>query len=224
MLGEPGADRVAGTGDDVGRAERKSGLQEQFDQHDGGQRGDLAGLDHEGVAGGECGRDLPAGLEQRVVPRCDQGADADRLVYDDAADLVRTGVDDPSAAVLVLHEAGEVAEGVADAVDVDAAFLQRLARIPALQGADPLAVALQQCGDAAQQGGPLGDGRARPGTEVERGARRGHGVVGVQGTALRHDLEGGRVDGVDDLARGPGQGCAPLSAHVDGLLCCRHGT
>ena len=59
-------------------------------------RGELAGLEHEGVARGQARRDLPGGLQQRVVPRRDQPADADRLVHD-AADHVRpAGVDDPA--------------------------------------------------------------------------------------------------------------------------------
>ena len=41
-------------------------------QQDRGVRGQLAGLEHEGVAGGQAGRDLPGGLQQRVVPRRDQ--------------------------------------------------------------------------------------------------------------------------------------------------------
>ncbi len=53
VLGEAGADAVAGTGDDVGDAGGEAGLGQQVDQGDGGHRGDLAGLDHEGVARGE---------------------------------------------------------------------------------------------------------------------------------------------------------------------------
>lgn len=64
VLGEPGAHRVARAGDEVGGPVGEPGLGEQLDQVDGGERGDLAGLEHEGVAGGEGRGDLPAGLEE----------------------------------------------------------------------------------------------------------------------------------------------------------------
>lgn len=87
VFGEPGAHGVAGAGDEVGDTVGQSGLGEEPDQVDRGERGDLAGLEHEGVARGEGRGDLPAGLEQRVVPRGDQGADADRFVHDDTVHI-----------------------------------------------------------------------------------------------------------------------------------------
>ncbi|BFO14681.1 hypothetical protein SHKM778_10690 [Streptomyces sp. KM77-8] len=64
VFGEPGADGVAGSGDDVGGPGGQSGLGQQVDEGDRAERGDLAGLDDEGVAGRECRGDLPTGLEQ----------------------------------------------------------------------------------------------------------------------------------------------------------------
>ena len=48
-------------------------------QHQGGFRGGVAGLEHDGVAGGEGGADLPDGHQERVVPRRHLGHDADRF-------------------------------------------------------------------------------------------------------------------------------------------------
>lgn len=200
VLGEPGAHRVARAGDEVGRAVGKSGLGEQPDQVDGGERGDLAGLEHEGVAGGEGRGDLPAGLEEGVVPGGDQGADADGLVDDDAVDVGVARVDDPAAA-LVHHEVGEVAEGSCDVVDVDPALFEGLAGVAALGDRDLLAVTLEQLGDLAQQPGTLGDGLVRPGAVVEGASRRRDRRIGVLGPALRDDGQDRGVGGVDDLAR-----------------------
>ena len=77
-------------------AGRQPGLLEQPHQQDGGRRGQLARLEHEGVAGRRRGRDLPRRLQQRVVPRRDQAADADRLVHDPADRVGVAGVDDPA--------------------------------------------------------------------------------------------------------------------------------
>src|SRR5690606_29977886 len=178
-----GADGVPGAGDDVGHPGGQSGLQEQVDEGDGAQRGDLAGLDDEGVAGRQSGGDLPAGLEERVVPGRDHRADADGLVHDDAVDVGRAGVHDPAGG-LARDEVGEVAEGVGDAVDVDAALLGGLPGVPALQQAQRLAVPGEQGGDPAQQFGPFGDRGVRPGSLVEGAPGGGHRQVGVLLVAL----------------------------------------
>ncbi|BFO14680.1 hypothetical protein SHKM778_10680 [Streptomyces sp. KM77-8] len=78
-------------------------------------------------------------------------------MYDDAVDVGRARVDDP-AGRLPGDQVGEVAEGVGDTVDVDAPLLGGLARVPALQQAEPLPVPYEQAGDAAQQRGTFGDG------------------------------------------------------------------
>ena len=63
-----------------------AGLLEQPGQVDRGQRRDRRRLHDRGVAGRERRRDLPRQLEQRVVPRRDERADADRLVDDPRPD------------------------------------------------------------------------------------------------------------------------------------------
>ncbi len=78
-------------------------------------------------------------------------------MHDHAVDVGRARVHDP-AGRLGGDQIGEVTEGVGHAVDVDAALLDGLARVPGLQQAQFLAVPDQEVGDAAQQRGPLGDG------------------------------------------------------------------
>ena len=56
-------------------------------EQDRGARGQLAGLEDEGAARGDRRGDLPGGLQQRVVPRRDERAHADRLGHH-AADHV----------------------------------------------------------------------------------------------------------------------------------------
>lgn len=141
-------------------------------------------------------------------------------MHDDAVHLVGPGVDH-AARALADDQVGEVAEGVGDAVDVDPALLQGLARVAALQQADLLAVTDQQVGDAAQQGGALGDRGAGPGALVEGAAGGGDGGVRVLGAALGDHRERLGVRRVDDLPDGPRRGRAPRSVHVNGLFC-RH--
>ena len=96
VLGEQRTGLGAGAEHEVADAGGQAGLLEQPHQVDARVRRELAGLEDEGVAGGQAGRDLPAGLEQRVVPRRDQAADADRLVDDPADHVGVAGVDHPA--------------------------------------------------------------------------------------------------------------------------------
>src|SRR5690606_37780650 len=60
-------------------------LLEELHQLDGGQGGDLAGLEDHRVARRQRGGHLPRHLQQRVVPRRDQRADTHRFVHHAAA-------------------------------------------------------------------------------------------------------------------------------------------
>ena len=64
---------------DVQHAGGNARFQRQFAQPRGGQRRQLAHLQHRGVAEREAGRDLPGGRHERHVPRRDQRAHADRM-------------------------------------------------------------------------------------------------------------------------------------------------
>ena len=75
VLDQRGRGVGPGAEDEVADAGGQAGLLEQPHQDDAGVRRELARLEHEGVAGREAGRDLPGGLQERVVPGCDQRAD-----------------------------------------------------------------------------------------------------------------------------------------------------
>jgi len=84
-LTQRGARHRSGTEYQVGHPRRKPDLGEHAHQEHRGVRGELAGLEDEGVSGRQCRGNLPGRLQQRVVPRRDQPAYAHRLV-DDAAE------------------------------------------------------------------------------------------------------------------------------------------
>ena len=94
-------------------------------------RGELARLEHERVAGRQARRDLPGGLEERVVPRGDQAADADGLVHDPADDVGVAGVDHPAG--LLGRDPAVVAEHRGDVGDVVLALDEALAGVERLQ-------------------------------------------------------------------------------------------
>ncbi len=87
-VGERLTDPRPRTEDEVDDSGGHARLLEQAGQVDGRERRHLGRLHDRGVARREGRRDLPAHLQQRVVPRPDEPADADRLV-DDAAEHVR---------------------------------------------------------------------------------------------------------------------------------------
>ena len=195
----------AGAQHEVHRPCGNARLHQQLHQLDGGQWGQLAGLDDDGAACREGRRQLPGDLQQRVVPGRDQRAHADRFA-DDAADHLRpSGVDQPPA--VLAGQRGVVGEHADHVVDVQAALGQGLARVEGLRTGDLLPVAHQQPRDPGQQRPPLAGGGTRPRTGVERCPRRQHGAVDVSWLGLvdlRHDA---LVEGVDDLvgdARGAG--------------------
>ena len=65
-------------GDDVDDARRQLGLAEHVAEEQRGERRRLGRLQHDGVAGGERGRELPREHQQREVPRDDLPGDAER--------------------------------------------------------------------------------------------------------------------------------------------------
>ncbi|CAM5246799.1 hypothetical protein SVIOM74S_05571 [Streptomyces violarus] len=204
--GRPGAQHQ------VGDAGRCAGLLDEPDHGDRGERCGLAGLEDEGVAGGQRrGYFFQEALEQRVVPGGDERADADRLV-DDAAEDVRADVHDPAA--VLAREFGVVAEGVRHVLHVDAGLGQRLAGVEGLGAGDVLLVAQQQVADAQQEVGPVVEGGVRPVLLVEGAPGGAHGAVHVGGVGLVDGGDDGRVVGVDHLPPATGRRLGPLAVDV----------
>ncbi len=176
-------------------------------------RRELARLEHERVAGRQARRDLPGGLEERVVPRGDQAAHPHRVVHDPADHVGVAGVDDPSG--LVVGRVPEVPEHRDHVVDVVLALDQALAGVEGLRPGDDVLVSLEQVGDAQQQVTSLACRGARPGALVEGAPRRADGCGGVLGSGLvdgRHELP---VGGAPDLPAARAARGQPRSVDVD---------
>ena len=77
-------DDRAEPGDEVEHAGGQPDLVDDLGQDERVDRRHLAGLEHDGVAGGERRRHLQGDLVQRVVPRRDAADDADGLAHDEA--------------------------------------------------------------------------------------------------------------------------------------------
>lgn len=138
-------------------------------------------------------------------------------MHDHAVDLVAARVDHPAGS-LGGDQVREVAERVGHAVDVDAAFLERLARVPGLEPAEFLAVAPQQVRGAPEHVGALTCRGARPGalSAVERAARGLHRDVHVLLVALGYLGEGLAVRRIEDFPHRPRDRVAPFSPRVNG--------
>ena len=152
-LGEGRADAVTGAQHEVGDPVGQAGVGERPHEPRRRRRGELARLEHEGVAGRERRGDLPGGLQERVVPRRDQRADADRLVDHPAGHGRDAGVDDPPG--VGLGQRGEVPEHPHDVVDVDLRLDEPLAGVEGLQPGDLVLLGLEPIGHPVQQGGAL---------------------------------------------------------------------
>ena len=165
VLRQRRADLCARAQDEVGDAGRQSGLLEHVHQQDGGGGGELAGLEDEGVAGQQRRGHLPGGLQQRVVPGRDQGADPDRLVDHPADRVVAAGVDHPAG--VGAGDAAVVAEAADDVVDVVLGLDQALAGVQGLGAGEGGLVPHQQVGRAQEQCTSLALGGPRPVALVE---------------------------------------------------------
>src|SRR3954453_7883774 len=133
----------AGSGHDLQDARRQPGLQRQLGEAQRGQRRQLRGLEHDRVAGGQRGPQLPRGDHEREVPRHDQPTHAGRLAHREA---VPAG-DGDRVAEQPLRRARVVAEDVGDHADLAARVADRLAGVARLEYRELLAVLLD---DGAQ--------------------------------------------------------------------------
>ena len=109
VLHQRGAGLAPAPVDDVDHARREAGLLDQPGDVEHGQRRLLRQLEHDGVAAGQRGAQLPGRHAERVVPRDDLAAHADGLL-DGVGHLVRPGVDD--LAEVLVRPAGIVAQDI----------------------------------------------------------------------------------------------------------------
>ncbi len=140
------------------RLERELGEQQRR------QRRQLGRLQHDGVAAGESGSELPGGDVEREVPRGDQPDDAERLTE---GEVDAAGDGDRLAEVLV-DGAGVVVEDLGDHADLAPRAADRLADIARLDPRQLLGVLLDERGEPAQE--PRAVRRERPRARPERPA------------------------------------------------------
>ena len=218
VLRERSTDLRSGPEHEVGDAGGHARLRQRPHEHDRGGRGQLARLEHEGVARGQRGSDLPRRLQQRIVPRRDQPAHADGLPHHAADRVVPAGVDDPPG-VGAGHPA-EVAEAGDDVIDVVLGLDQSLAGVQRLGPRHLRLVPLEEVGHAEQQRAPLPGRQCGPGAVVEGGPRGRDRRRRVGGARLVHGGDRAPVRGAGDVAA-PARGGRHPSPGDEQI---RHGT
>ncbi len=196
---QPSRRRVAV--DDVEHAGRQDRAGDLGEQHGGAGRG-VARLEHDRVAGGEGGGDLPDGHREGVVPGRHLADDADRLAADARGVPLevlprRLALEQPRGS----REEPELVHALVDLLARDVAH--RLAGVARLHLADLVAPRGDRSGEVEQVGLPAP--RRQPLPRLRRTGRRGVRPVdllgGRDGRAAVH-LAGDRVDQVDEVGRG----------------------
>ena len=204
--GGPGAE------DEVADPGRQPGLLEQAHQVDRRVRRQLARLEHEGVAGGQAGADLPRDLQQRVVPRRHQATDPDGLVDDPADHVGVAGVDHPAG--LLGGDPSVVPEHRDHVGDVVLPLDEALARVERLHPGDVVGVALEEVGQPQQQVAALAARGGSPRPVDERRVGGGDGGLGVGRPGLVHLGDEGPVGRAADLPALTGERGDPCSVDV----------
>ncbi len=146
---------VAVAVDDVEDARRQPRLGREPREGDRGLGRVLGGLQHRRVPAEQRREDLPRNVRDRRVRGDDQAGDAERL-----ADRHRLAVRRRARHRLAVEAATLSGDEVAEldrAVRLALRVLRRLARLGGDERGDVLPVALEQLGDAAQDGAALGD-------------------------------------------------------------------
>src|SRR5581483_3158767 len=173
---------------DVQHALGQAGLERDPLELERGERGELRWLEHDRVARGERGGDLPAGDREREVPGDDQPDHPERL----AEGHVHAALDGDRLAEQPLGCPRVVAEGGDDRRDLAARVRgDRLADVPRLEAGELLEASLDRVGDPQQEAGSVGGRDSPPGGEGRNRPRDGR--VRLRDAGLR--------DSGEDLAR-----------------------
>ena len=151
LIGDkPGADGAVARHDvdDAGRQ-----VLETVERLEGRQRGQLRGLAHGRVAGGQRRGELPREQQERVIPGDDAGDDADRLLHDhrELSGLNRRN----QPAGRVATDLGVVVERRGGPADLVAVLDQRLAAFKRHRAGELIRVRPQPRCDLVQHVGPL---------------------------------------------------------------------
>ncbi|MND75144.1 hypothetical protein D3C80_667530 [compost metagenome] len=177
MQGQGLAHGVAVAWQHVQHASRDTGFDGQLGDANGRQRRFFGRLEHYRVTGGQGRAELPAGHQQREVPRYD-GTDHTHRFAGDQAELVMRGRGD--FVVDLVDGFGSPVDGIGRARYVDAGGVaDRLAHVQGFQQRQLFDVLAQQVGEADQLGLALGRGQLRPHAGVEGGTGVFHSAVGI---------------------------------------------
>ena len=212
------AGRGSGAENQIGDAGGQARFLQRPHQENRGRGRQLTRLEHQGVARQQGRAHLPNRLQQRVIPRRDQSADADRLV-DEATDRIRlSGVH--HAPGFGAADARVIAQARHDIVHVVLGFDDPLAGVERLGADEILAVAVDQVGGAPQHVRPFAFRRIRPRARVEGFARSGDRGMGVLGGCLGGCCDQLTVGGTSDFAASPIERRAPFTRDVQIQVFC----
>jgi hypothetical protein len=186
----------------------KADARDELGDRERAQRSELGGFEHDGVAGGERGAELPAGEHQREVPRHDLADDPDRL----ALDIVEEArIDRDHRALDLVGHAREVAKAEDRARDIEAnAVADRMAGVARLELGEASGVGLDRAGECEQEAAALARRGPAPGRECPRGGV--DGAVDVLGAGLGDGGEPGLVERIDDVDRAAGEAVDEFTA------------
>ena len=201
---------MAVTGQQVDDPLRHSRLVDQPVEEQCRQRGLLGGFDEQAAAGGQRGRKLGAGIEDRAVPREDQTHHAVglfegvRVHVDIRVTGDAVGLHVVCGAVDLRTPAGVVAEEFRDGRHLQLRLHQRHAGVERVELGELLGVFIDQIPDAPQHLGPLAARQLRPdaGLEGSLGPRdRLVDRLFATVVELGDHLFGRRIDDRNDITR-----------------------
>ncbi len=154
------------------------------------ERRHLSRFEHDGVAGGECGREAPAGDGHGEVPGHDDADDAQWLVE---GDVEAAGHRDLLAALALGRPRVEL-QHVADVAGLPAGVGDHVAGVGHFEPGQLVEVGVHGGGEAPEQAGPVAGCHRPPGLEGGGGPADGSvGLLGAQPGDVGQDLAGGGI-------------------------------
>ena len=209
--GERVTDHRAGSEHDVHDAGRKLELLEDRRQANHRQRREFCGLEDADVARRERRRELPHRHEQRIVPRNDLSADADRLAHGEG---LRGRGHVEGLSVRLRREARVVAETVGGVDRVVLGLAQRLAVVERVDAHELVAMRVDCFGDFEEQRRSIGGRDRSPRSFVERAPRRNDCRLGVVRGSLGHRRHRPPLAGLSSSRVPPSPASAPAAVDV----------
>ena len=140
----------------------------------------LGRLEHDRVAAGERGAELPREHEQREIPGDDLSNNAHRLAERVRQEVAANG---NGLTFNLVGPAGVVAEGVDDAAEVADRVGDDLAAVQRFERGELFGIFLDEVGQREHEVAAIGGVHRGPGTGFERPTRGGDGFINVGGCA-----------------------------------------